>query len=122
MAKKDTKGAAKTGTDNEDQDTMPQAGANAPEVAPEAPEAADNADGDAVIAELKQIIAEQAEQLAAHEKITSETVIHVRSRAARVMGGCIHKGKRYTKQEVAADADLCAELADMGSDLIQFVN
>lgn len=71
---------------------------------------------------LRAMVAEQAKQLAAHEKITSEVLTQVQGRTARVIAGCIHKGVKYTKQEVATNDKVCAELVAMKSDLIQFVN
>lgn len=71
---------------------------------------------------LRALVAEQAKQLAAHEKISSEVLAQVQGRTARVIAGCIHKGVKYSKQELAADGKVCAELVAMKSDLIQFIN
>ena len=89
-------------------------------------DAAEDATNDVDLAEensvLRALVAEQAKQLAAHEKISSEVLAQVQGHTARVIAGCIHKGVKYSKQELAADGKVCAELVAMKSDLIQFIN
>lgn len=98
------------------------AGASAPATLEEALSAlsAEQAKNKALEAELSdasKVVEELKEQLADKANAGILTV-KVKNKKYQVIGGCILKGKPFTKEAIAADAKLAEELIEKGSQLL----
>lgn len=101
-------------------DTKKTAGAPAPASELEAKVAILEQENAALKAELKdaaEVVADLKEQLA--DKATAGVLtVKVSGKKYRVVGGCVLAGKRYTKQDIAADAKIAEQLIKKGSQLV----
>lgn len=76
----------------------------------------ENAALKAELADAGKVVADLKEQIA--DKAAGGLTVKVGKEKYEVVGAGYHKGKLYTKKDIAADAKIAKELIDKGSQLL----
>lgn len=76
------------------------------------------------VQELREQLAETTERLAATEKTKGNPnpVVKLKDGSYQILGGTRHQGEVLSPKELAENKDLCQELVEKGSGLLQKVN